>query len=263
MKTIFITIFFLTIFGKIFSQCIASATTTVHTICNDCNGSVSASGSSSPVSIISYSWSGGLGTGCNQSDVCAGNYTVTITDSDGCTDTDNTTVNSSYPPNAVATTTAHTTGGDCNGSVSASGSSSSVSIISYSWSGGLGTGCNQFDVCAGTYTVTVTDSDGCTDTDNTTVDSSEGIEDFDFIDYLSIFPNPNTGEFIIEMNITKPTDLEIKLLNVIGQVIYQEKLNKYVGAYQKTIDVSEYAKGIYNLQLLGGEGTVNRKIVVE
>ncbi len=92
---------------------------------------------------------------------------------------------------------------------------------------------------------------------------STGIEDVNFIDYLRIFPNPNTGEFIIEMNITKATDLEIKLLNVIGQVIYTEKLNKYVGAYQKSIDVGEYAKGIYNLQLISGEGTVNRKIVVE
>ncbi len=90
-----------------------------------------------------------------------------------------------------------------------------------------------------------------------------GIEDIDFINYLNIFPNPNTGEFIIEMNITKATDLEIKLLDVIGKVIYEEKLNKYVGAYQKSIYVGDISKGIYNLQLLGGEGIINKKIIIE
>ena len=33
--------------------------------------------------------------------------------------------------------------------------------------------------------------------------------------------------------------------------------------YQKAVDVGEYAKGIYNLQLLSDEGIINKKIVVE
>ena len=65
------------------------------------------------------------------------------------------------------------------------------------------------------------------------------------------------------MNITKAIDLEIKLLDVIGKVIYQEKLNKYVGAYQNKIYVGEYSKGIYNLQFISEKGTINKKIVVE
>ena len=78
-----------------------------------------------------------------------------------------------------------------------------------------------------------------------------------------IYPNPSTGEFIIEMNIPKPTDLEIKLLDVIGQLIYEKKLNKYVGAYQKSIYVGAISKGIYNLQLISNEGIINKKIIIQ
>ncbi|MFH1321438.1 MAG: T9SS type A sorting domain-containing protein [Bacteroidota bacterium] len=70
-------------------------------------------------------------------------------------------------------------------------------------------------------------------------------------------------KFVIKREITNPGDLEIKLLNVIGQVIYEEGLSKFAGAYQKTIDVGKYAKGVYTLQLISDEGAINRKIIVE
>ncbi|MBI5218061.1 MAG: T9SS type A sorting domain-containing protein [Bacteroidia bacterium] len=138
----------------------ADATTQQHTTCGNCNGIVNATGGSS------YSWNGRLGSGAYHTNVCAGTYTVTVTDANGCTDTDPTTVNSSSGVNADATTQQHTTCGNCNGIVNATGGST------YSWSGGLGSGAYHTNVCAGTYTVTVTDVNGCTDTDPTTVNSS-------------------------------------------------------------------------------------------
>lgn len=90
-----------------------------------------------------------------------------------------------------------------------------------------------------------------------------GIDEENFnTQIIRIFPNPNTGEFIIEMEITNPQDLEIKLLNVIGQVIYEEKLSKFSGVYQKTIDVGKQAAGIYNLQILTENGTINKKLII-
>ena len=65
------------------------------------------------------------------------------------------------------------------------------------------------------------------------------------------------------MEITEPQELEIKLLNVIGQVIYEEGLNQYTGKYQKTIDISKQATGIYTLQLISNEGIINKKIIIE
>ncbi|MBW8049855.1 MAG: T9SS type A sorting domain-containing protein [Cytophagales bacterium] len=90
------------------------------------------------------------------------------------------------------------------------------------------------------------------------------ITELDFINNLTIHPNPTTGKFIIEMLVLNEVkELQIKLLDIIGQVIYQVKLNKYVEEYQKAINVGALAKGTYNLQLVSGEGIINKKIIVE
>jgi len=92
---------------------------------------------------------------------------------------------------------------------------------------------------------------------------SSGIEDIDFIKYINLYPNPTKSELIIEVDITKPENLEIKLINLDGKLIYEEKLDKYHGKYQKKINVDNYVKGIYNLQLLTIKGTINKKFVIQ
>ncbi len=50
---------------------------------------------------------------------------------------------------------------------------------------------------------------------------------------------------------------------MVGQIVYEESINKFSGKYQKAINIGKHAKGVYTLQLINDEGTVNRKIVVE
>ena len=94
-----------------------------------------------------------------------------------------------------------------------------------------------------------------------TINCATGINDLLFFDSFKLYPNPNTGEFVIE--VTKLQEIEIKLLNVIGQVLYKEKLNKYSGVNQKTINVGDQAAGIYTLQLITDQTTMNKRIIIE
>lgn len=92
--------------------------------------------------------------------LCAGTYTVTVTDSAGCMATATLTI--TEPPAlamSVAVTPAYC-GGKCIGTVSAqvSGGTPPYSII---WSNGS-TSAAQQNLCAGDYTVSVTDANGCT-----------------------------------------------------------------------------------------------------
>ena len=80
---------------------------------------------------------------------------------------------------------------------------------------------------------------------------------------MTIHPNPNSGEFTLEMELTKPEDFKVKVLNLNGQVIYIEKIMGIFGKYQNTIDLSGYAKGIYILEVITKEGTVNNRVVVQ
>ena len=115
---------------------------------------------------------------------------------------------------------------------------------------------------SGIYQVEITNAYGCTSISDPLSVIISGIKESVAGISLNIYPNPNTGEFVIKMNVTKSSDLQIKLFDVIGQVIYEEKLDKYVGNYQNTIDVSNHAKGVYTLQLITEKGTINKKIEI-
>jgi len=47
-----------------------------------------------------------------------------------------------------------------------------------------------------------------------------------------------------------------------AQQIYREYLGTVSGAFQKTIDISNFANGIYTVQLITEKGTVNKQITV-
>lgn len=110
---------------------------------------------------VTYTWSGGYGTGTSKS-VVPGTYTVTPK-KNGCTGTAGTfTLN--YKP-IPATPTFNVPAPACgNGPVTVS-ISNPVAGATYTWSNGLGTGTSK-SVVPGSYTVSVT-KDGCNGTDGT------------------------------------------------------------------------------------------------
>ncbi|MEZ4933986.1 MAG: hypothetical protein R2788_17915 [Saprospiraceae bacterium] len=102
----------------------------------------------------SYAWDNGDNT--QTITVSAdGTYTVTVTNADGCTGTDDFTVTIPSPPSVSIT-------GDltyCEGENTVL--SATPGFNSYAWTGG-GTGANLTVAAPGTYGVTVTDASGCT-----------------------------------------------------------------------------------------------------
>ncbi len=74
--------------------------------------------------------------------------------------------------------------------------------------------------------------------------------------YISIFPNPSTSLFNIEM-IDKSLIEEYKLINTLGEIIYSEKINKN----SFNVDLNGKAKGIYFIELNNKGKTIKQKIV--
>lgn len=113
-----------------------------------------------------YSWSSGATT-ATASNLLAGNYTVTITDANGCTITRN--VNILEPPQntVVAYSTPESCAGQCNGTANAV-AAGGTAPYTYLWSNGS-TAPGLINLCQGTYSVTVTDAHGCIVTGSTTV----------------------------------------------------------------------------------------------
>jgi len=111
-----------------------------------------------------YAWSTGSTGSSFEGGLSAGTYTVTVTDSLGCIDLFSETIDESFAVinEAGASINDATCFGDSNGSISVP-PGQAIPPAFYDWSNGA-TGLSIFDLTAGMYTVTLTDSAGCMDT---------------------------------------------------------------------------------------------------
>lgn len=106
-----------------------------------------------------YSWSNGS-TAASLNNLCAGTYTVTVTDAGGCSfTTQGTVANEPNSLNINFSVVHESCIGSCDGSLSATITGGSQPY-SYSWSNGVTTQTNT-DLCPGTYNLQVSDQNGC------------------------------------------------------------------------------------------------------
>ncbi|MBI2966910.1 MAG: M4 family metallopeptidase [Bacteroidetes bacterium] len=122
-----------------------------------CDGTISAGGSSGTPP-YSFTWSNGQ-TGSAATGLCAGNYSVTVADVNGCSSSG---TNSLSQPSAIspAMSAVNATCGNSNGSASVT-ASNGTPPYSYEWNTG-NTQSTITGLAAGNYSVTVTDNTGCT-----------------------------------------------------------------------------------------------------
>ncbi len=120
-----------------------------------------------------YVWSGGGGTSQNPTGLSANTYTVTVTDGNGCTVTASTIVNE---PSALSNTNSVSDiscNGETDGSITTTATGGTINY-SYSWTNG-GTTPSISNLTVGTYTVTVTDANGCTSTASSSISEPTSI----------------------------------------------------------------------------------------
>ncbi len=53
------------------------------------------------------------------------------------------------------------------------------------------------------------------------------------------------------------------MVNVVGEVVYTENLQQFVGEYTKLIDLANYTKGVYFLEITTDNGVVNKKLILQ
>jgi len=79
---------------------------------------------------------------------------------------------------------------------------------------------------------------------------------------LLVYPNPSTGIVHIAINGFEGRKLELRVLNVIGSVIYREAITELNDRYTKTLDLSKFASGLYYVKLDGDNASQMRKLVI-
>lgn len=147
---------------------VISLTSSNPTILNACDGSATAtvSGGTAP---YAYLWSDSSANS-TITGLCAGVYTLTVTDANGCIANSSVDVVNPDPCPSFAATASSTNASDvnCVGTVTVTANGSGQ--YSFAWTDSSLSGSNLISLCAGTYTVTVTDlASGCMATATATV----------------------------------------------------------------------------------------------
>jgi hypothetical protein len=130
-------------------------------------------------------------------------------------------------------------------------------FITYIWSNGAtsqGISVTNPD----TFCVTVTDANGCTNTDCVSVDFSNGVLNPALANLVSIYPNPTNGIISIQLS-PEIMDSEIRIASASGQLLFLEETH----GGQLHFDLHSYAKGIYVVTVTTKSGIINKRMTIE
>ena len=150
------------------ASAVAAVVTTTNTLCGAQTGTANVTvAGGTPGPGYTYSWVGGNQT-ASASNLAAGNYTVTVTDNNGCTTTASGAVSNTSGVTALAIPAASTCIGTSNATVTVVPTGGTANYT-YSWSNSASTIATATGLSAGSYTVTVTDANKCSLTNMGTI----------------------------------------------------------------------------------------------
>ena len=189
-------------------------------------------------------------------------YYVTGTDANGCQASDVVIVTVLPTANALFTST--------QSGATVYFTNQSTGAFTYSWNFGDASPLNTTSSPVhtytqnGTYTVTLTVTSACgTDTYTQVITITEvGVQDNDLANTLSIYPNPNNGQFTVSFEFADAKDVTIQLTDVAGRVITTVQQNNVL-TFRQDFGGDDLANGIYFVNITTVDGVVTRKVSVQ
>jgi membrane-associated protease RseP (regulator of RpoE activity) len=80
------------------------------------------------------------------------------------------------------------------------------------------------------------------------------------IEQISFYPNPNEGLLNLNFTTLDKAPIKVFIYDTLGNVVYAEEVNQFIGSYKNQIDISAQPVGSYFLQIVQGQKTYSKKI---
>ncbi|MFY7970322.1 MAG: T9SS type A sorting domain-containing protein [Flavobacteriales bacterium] len=223
------------------------------------DGSVTVVGSGGTAD-YTYSIGGPFSTNATFNGLAAGNYTAQVMDANGCMASADVTITQ---PSVISVTGLiadminDTPGGSSTYTVSGG-----TSPYTYEWTLGntvVSTSAQLTGVTtAGTYVLTITDSNGCEYTQELII---TGINEIVSTFGVTLNPNPTSGEFIMNITGLQGEKLSYSIVDTQGRVVAKKELGNNNGNRTEFVNVSDIAAGIYYVNVLVGETNQTLKLI--
>lgn len=194
-----------------------------------------------------------LPTGIDFNNLPPDNYSITVSDDNGCMITTNFTINT-LPLPTVPTIT-----------VNDFDLTAPSGLSAYQWflDGVAIAGQTDETISvtqSGNYSVMVTGANGCSNTSVETNIIFSGLEAIPELSDVNISPNPFDKNIVVEIEVKETVNLSIEILDVAGKKLYSNLVTVNEKLTQ-SIDLGQLSVGVYYLNLESEEGIVVKKIV--
>jgi len=93
------------------------------------------------------------------------------------------------------------------------------------------------------------------------VDAITGINELNNSAML-VYPNPNNGNFTLNLSAVKDQVTNVKIMNMVGGVVYQEKAAQNA-SFNQNINLSNLSEGVYTLRIQTNNGEIVKKMVIK
>ncbi len=96
-----------------------------------------------------------------------------------------------------------------------------------------------------------------------TIDIGNNVTNSSKAKELTIVPNPAKDFVSISFPSAFAENNQIKLFSTSGQLVYSETVSNFDGKFKRNLEVKDFAKGIYFMQLISSNGVTTKKLVIE
>ncbi len=130
----------------------------------------------------------------------------------------------------------------------------------YLWSTGETTK-DLADVLPGTYTLTITDKIGCSQTIDVVVGGVTGTQEIESLTTMALSPNPASNLSILNLEFNETVNATVEVLNTLGQQLYAAQYSNITGGKYE-LDLSTFSNGTYFVKVtVDGQTSVRRLMV--
>jgi len=199
-------------------------------------------------------WSNG-GTGVLQENLSIGDYVFEILDGNDCSLIGSISIGSTGEilPNVV------TNGTQTNTGSAIANASGGQGPYTYQWSTGE-TGIFIENLTRGVYSVTITDTNGCTGVEEFLIDYPTATALPEFLSLFEIYPNPSNGIFTIDLILENSLSVDLKIVDLKGRTIYFK--NQSGRELSLPVDISSARAGTYFLMIETDKGMAVKSLVL-
>ena len=146
-----------------------------------------------------------------------------------------------------------------------------IDNVNYEWSTGETTKTIDVDITGveigdtKSIGLTVSNEFGCTADDevNVTFKDCTGIGELAKDVMMSVYPNPNNGQFTLSLQSDETQTVNIVMVNILGEVMEESGEITFKDTYSRTFDLENMSAGVYFIRVNSDNGVLIQRLVIE